>query len=117
MATPTDTQRRDGQPASAERGPTPTPQATPAEGPKPIPDTVPRRRRDSELKAIETALQTLDGDTAAVAATSACLSALAQVADGDRRAAIVTLLGLTPAGMKLAKVVLEDRWTRDGQTG
>jgi hypothetical protein len=128
MATTTDTDR-DGQPVAPSpevrtagdrvggRGQRPDPDPTPSQADTPIPEAAPRRRRDGELKAIEHALQVLDGDTQAIAATSACLSALAAVEDPDRRASIVALLGLEPAGMKLAKVVLEDRWTRNGEAG
>lgn len=126
MAT-TDTERRDGQPdtPTPDRGrgqrevpdaPPPAPTAPSADSPKPTGDPPPpRRRRDNELRAIEHALQALEGDTQAIAATSQCLSALAGVEDSARRGAIAALLGqLHPdlAGLKLAKVVLEDRWTR-----
>jgi hypothetical protein len=129
MAT-TDTNRRDGQPAAAP--PTPSqragqadpgarvgdPNRPPAPGtPAPVPDPTPRRRRDKELATIERALQALDGDTQATAATSQCLAAMAGIGDTGRRAAIVDLLSLDPAGMRLAKVVLEDRWTRTGEAG
>ena len=127
MAT-TDTDRRDGQPAAATpevrtadgdggRGQRDVPGA-PAPTTSPAPDAPsPRRRRDRELAVIERALQALDGDTKATAATSTCLAAMAAIEDDTRRAAIVDLLSLEPAGMRLAKVVLEDRWTRTGEAG
>jgi hypothetical protein len=119
MATTAETDRRDGASPDktpgqlgAGRGQVSVPGA-PAPGVSSAPPETPRRRRDKELATIERALQVLDGDTTATAATSQCLSALAGIGSADTRAAIVALLGLDPAGMRLAKVVLEDRWTRE----
>jgi hypothetical protein len=123
MAT-TEADRRDGKPPAGPATPPSTTTSPPSTSTSPPPSPpvagpeAPRRRRDKELAAVERALQVLDGDTQAIAATSACLAALAGVDAAERRAAIVALLTLDPAGMRLAKVVLEDRWTRDaGQAG